>query len=67
MRASRLFHCHNFFIINYFLVLPLLLLWALPDAMGVLAVPGGVTGVFTSMSARTNTPAAKESPFTTKM
>ena len=37
------------------------------DAKGVLAAAGGVTGVSTSMSAHTNTPAAKESPSTTKM
>lgn len=50
-----------------FVVLAVLLLCALLDAKDVLAVAGGVTGVSTSMSARTNTHAAKESPSTTKM
>lgn len=49
-----------------FVILLVLLLYALPDAKGVLAAAGGVTGASTSMSAHTNTPATKESPSTTK-
>lgn len=55
------------FIAICFVVLAVLLLCALLDAKDVLAVAGGVTGVSTSISAHTNTPAAKESPSTTKM
>lgn len=44
-----------------------MLLYALLDVKGVLAVLGGVTGVFTNMSAHTNTPAVEESPSTIEM